>query len=294
MTHSIKISILAVLLFYAPHSPARAFAETETRSADSALVLDFADWLYAEGDIAEAEHEYLRYLFLTDTADFKAVSTLANIYRSSGNNEKLLSHSDRYLHAMTAPREIQYMAFMKGYSLFRLKQWPQLDETLAMVTTTATEIDSGAAGYNQPFAALTLALNIYRGNFKAAKTTISLLENDDTVASLKAELERYTPKRRTVAVGLSAIVPGLGKLYAGQYGDALFSFITTGVLAGLTAYSFQTDGTTSWKPWVYGVSCGIFYSANLYGSSQAALRYNNTHESRLREKADTILERYPR
>ena len=147
--------------------------------------------------------------------------------------------------------------------------------------------------------ALTLASDIYRGNLKEAKSILRAYdetkptEADDITVSLEKELSAYSPKNRAVAVGLSALIPGLGKAYAHQYGDAVFSFAATSTLIALTAFSAYSEGAGSWKPWVYGASAGIFYSANLYGSSRAAVRYNETHEKILKSKVDEILARYP-
>jgi len=277
------VSFLASLSFFPP-LPAHA--------EDTALIIDFADWLHSGGDDVSAEAEYLRYLFVTGSADARAVSALALIYRTRGDSEKLLSLSDKYLPLINDQRVAGDLSYFRGYSLLRLERWPPLDDMLNSLPVRT--------GNSNSFFALSLASNIYRGNLKEAKTIIrannenKTAEADDPLISLEKELAIYSPKNRAVAVGLSALVPGLGKAYAHQYGDAFFSFAVTSTLAALTAYTAYSEGALSWKPWVYGAGAGIFYSANLYGSAQAAARYNETHEKILKSKVDEILAQYPR
>ena len=45
------------------------FIFTPAHAEDTALILDFADWLHAGGDDVSAEAEYLRYLFVTGSPD---------------------------------------------------------------------------------------------------------------------------------------------------------------------------------------------------------------------------------
>ena len=277
------VSFLAAFSFY---------ISVPTHAEDAKLIIDFADWLHAGGDDVSAEAEYLRYLFVTGSADAHAVSALALIYRARGDSDKLLSLSAKYAPLVNDPALIDNLSFLKGYSLLKLERWQPLDDMIKSYLSRTGNSDS--------LFALSLASNIYRGNFKDAKAILRAHDEnktivaDDLLTSLERELAVYSPKKQAVAVALSAIVPGLGKAYARQYGDAVFSFAVTSSLAALTAYTVYSEGALSWKPWVYGASAGIFYSANLYGSAQAATRYNETHEKILKSKVDEILAQYPR
>jgi TM2 domain-containing membrane protein YozV len=66
---------------------------------------------------------------------------------------------------------------------------------------------------------------------------------------------------------LSAIIPGLGKIYAQRTVDGLYSLLTIG-LAGWQAYDgFHKDGLSSFKGWAFGVLGSILYIGNIYGSA---------------------------
>ena len=286
MIRSNKFRAFSLILFLSAFSFLVSFT---AHAEDSSLIIGFADWLHDSGDDVSAEVEYLRYLFITGTSDARAISTLARIYRTRGDNEKLLSLSEKYSTLVDDRSVADDLSFLRGYSLLKLQRWQNFDDLLSS--------SPNLAGNGEADFALSLAGDIYRGKMSEAKTILLAHDGnttDDLVASIKTELASYAPKNRAVAVGLSALIPGLGKAYAHQYGDAFVSFAITSTLVALTAYTAYSDGPHSWKPWVYGVSAGAFYSANLYGSSEAAVRYNETHEKSLKSKVDEILAQYPR
>ena len=96
-------------------------------------------------------------------------------------------------------------------------------------------------------------------------------------------------KSPALALGLSAIVPGTGKVYSGQWKDGLLSFFFVG-LNGWQAYRrFDEEGTGSVWGWVHaGLGTG-FYIGNLYGSHKAARRFNAATKRRLKNEAKTLV-----
>jgi TM2 domain-containing membrane protein YozV len=79
---------------------------------------------------------------------------------------------------------------------------------------------------------------------------------------------------------LSAIIPGLGKIYAQRTVDGLYSLLTIG-LAGWQAYDgFHKDGLSSFKGWAFGVLGSILYIGNIYGSAVSV----QIHNVRIRQK----------
>lgn len=81
------------------------------------------------------------------------------------------------------------------------------------------------------------------------------------------------PYKNCTAAGiLSAVVPGLGRVYAGRTGDGLFSFLfTMGSLAVSCRYHQTKDYALSAIAGTAGV---LFYSADIYGSIEAVKTYN--------------------
>ena len=71
---------------------------------------------------------------------------------------------------------------------------------------------------------------------------------------------------------LSAVVPGLGKIYSDQIGDGITSFIATGLLAFLSYDNFHANHR--FRGWLFTGLGGLFYAGNIYGSAAAAQIYN--------------------
>lgn len=80
--------------------------------------------------------------------------------------------------------------------------------------------------------------------------------------------QRYGEKAKSpwLAAAASAVVPGLGKVYAGNLGEGIATFLITGVLGAITAEHWVKDGPGDWKTIVPGALCAVFYIGNIYGS----------------------------
>lgn len=83
---------------------------------------------------------------------------------------------------------------------------------------------------------------------------------------LRATLHRQQ-KSPWLAAGMSAIVPGLGKLYAGQLGEGIASFLIVGSFMATTAENAYKEGWGNWKTILFGGLSTIFYLGNIYGSA---------------------------
>jgi hypothetical protein len=93
-------------------------------------------------------------------------------------------------------------------------------------------------------------------------------------------------KKPWLAGTMSGLVPGSGKLYTGDWKDALISMVTIG-LTGFQAYrGFSRNGITSTYGWIYaGLGTG-FYLGNIYGAVASAKRVNRRTLERLKAKID--------
>jgi tetratricopeptide (TPR) repeat protein len=92
-----------------------------------------------------------------------------------------------------------------------------------------------------------------------------------------------------LAATMSAIVPGSGKMYAGEWKDGLVVFFFTVFSAYEAAHSFQVAGQRSVMGWIYtGLAAG-FYTGNIYGSYKSANRFNARQEETVIEDAKAII-----
>ena len=64
----------------------------------------------------------------------------------------------------------------------------------------------------------------------------------------------------------SAVVPGLGKVYAGRIGEGVSAFLTVGTLGVITAEQWKKHGIGDWRTLLAGSLCTFFYIGNIYGS----------------------------
>ncbi len=79
-------------------------------------------------------------------------------------------------------------------------------------------------------------------------------------------------KSPTTAALLSAAVPGLGKIYTGEIGDGITSFITTGLLVFLSVNNFDHDH--DFRGWLFAGLATLSYGGTIYGSAASAQIYN--------------------
>ncbi len=86
--------------------------------------------------------------------------------------------------------------------------------------------------------------------------------------------EKKNPERKDelLAIALSAVIPGAGKIYTEDYSDGVVAFIFTGLFYGLAAHNFAIDRT--WEGALF-TGIGLFFHAgSVYGSATSAQIYN--------------------
>ena len=143
-------------------------------------------------------------------------------------------------------------------------------------------------GYNGPYqelkyyeiAALSL-LKDDKAGYKAAASAFTYSDYTMTEGEKlfdKVYDERYIARQKNpwLAAGLSAVVPGLGKIYAGRKDEGIAALMTVGVLAGFTAEAWVKKGPTDWRTIVFGTLGSLFYIGNIYGSYMSVGIYNDT------------------
>jgi hypothetical protein len=99
--------------------------------------------------------------------------------------------------------------------------------------------------------------------------------------------ERYYGRSKSpaLAAAASAVVPGLGKVYAGELAEGVASFVAVGSLAAITAENWVKYGVKDWKTILFGLLGATFYIGNIYGSYVSVSIHNND----LRDAQDTAI-----
>jgi hypothetical protein len=99
--------------------------------------------------------------------------------------------------------------------------------------------------------------------------------------------ERYfgRTKNPALAAAASALVPGLGKVYAGELAEGISSFLTVGSFAAITAENWAKHGLKNWKTILFGAMGAVFYIGNIYGSYISV----SIHNEELKDVQDTAI-----
>lgn len=244
--------------------------------------LQFAAYLYKSGEYRLAAAEYERVVYLQPDEPALRLQ-LVSSYRLAGEYARARQRAEG---AVAPPR--MWPGLAGAYSRVLLQQG---DLGAARRFLTATD-----SLPRQERLLLLTATEMLDLNWRRADSLLQargLPPNDLPWRNLRSLTDaglaaRY--KQPALAVGLSAVVPGLGKAYAGYWKDGLFSLIFTGVSAWQAYRGFAQNGIESPYAWLYtGLATG-FYLGNLYGSGKAAGRRNRQIRHDLRHRVEHSLQ----
>ncbi len=96
--------------------------------------------------------------------------------------------------------------------------------------------------------------------------------NAQEAVSLISGYKDLPQKSETLAAIFSAVIPGSGYIYAGHYGDGITAFLINGLWIAGAVTGIQAEYCA-----VSGVLAGVglpFYFGNIYGSANAAKKWN--------------------
>ena len=199
------------------------------------------------------------------------------------------------------------LTFLRGWTLYQLKELEQANRYLGAVPSASAFYDQAffysnavsahlgdyvsptarLEAYSGPYAELKgvqlAGLALLRDDPEAFKSAAGAFRyNDFKLEAAEHELDdifelRYDKPQKSplLAAAASALVPGLGKIYAGQLGEGVSTFLITGAMGAITAEHWIKDGPKDWKTIVPAVLTGILYIGNIYGSYMSVSIYNS-------------------
>jgi TM2 domain-containing membrane protein YozV len=220
----------------------------------------FADYLFCEGDFLRAieQYELLNNYSDNDTTDFKVMLGYLGLWLYKESNEIFegikatsIFYPDAYLltiknELITNPKLIN-SASIQSFNSFQMKS----------------------------FSKLTNISKLYEDEFNISKEDfISPFDGDERnsvsiLFDLKIEPHYKSP---ALAGVLSAIIPGSGKMYVGEWGDGLTALVVTSLFVFLAYDNFQADHTA--RAWIFTGLGTFFYAGNIYGSIASAQIFN--------------------
>jgi len=220
----------------------------------------FADHLYCEGDYLRAVEQYqsIQQSISDDTTDYKiiyAYSLTGYLQKSNELFKSISTESDLYPAA--------HLLSLKNQLLLNRK---------SILTESGVSDDSV---YLRNLNKLRIISMLYDEELSYSRERFTYtFDEDEKIPVSKLYDEKFNPPNKdAIAAGvLSAIIPGSGKMYVGEWGDGIAALITTGLLAFLAVDNFEAGHDT--RAWIFTALGGFFYIGNIYGSVAAAQIFN--------------------
>ncbi|GDX52097.1 hypothetical protein LBMAG27_11440 [Bacteroidota bacterium] len=240
----------------------------------------FANYLYESGQFKLAAEEYERWLFFqpgNDTASLQLMKSYrkGGLYLEGIAKTKLLFSGNE---KMNEPQS-------KEYSMLLLlnRNFTVVDSFLK----TETSFSSVDRDY------LLMNENLLQKKWKAAEQIYLNNSNSDLRAfapySIVFKSYKELPHRYAgLAMTMSTIIPGTGKIYSGDWKDALFSILLIGASGYQSYRGFESKGVKSAYGWIFGGFSAGLYFGNIYGSYKSAKDFNHRHENELLKKATDL------
>jgi TM2 domain-containing membrane protein YozV len=118
-------------------------------------------------------------------------------------------------------------------------------------------------------------VNLLKGNFSYFDSVVRnekfkhpmLVEEFTALKNIYVAQKSRKTKSAFLAGSLSAVIPGLGKVYVGNNAQGFASFLTCGLMAGITIENYLRLGGLHPQTILFGGLFGLFYVGNIWGSA---------------------------
>lgn len=241
----------------------------------------FGEYLYNSNQYDLAVREFERCVFLKSD-DRKSYLYLFKIYRKSNAFEKAIDSYSRF----SGNRNFGEMDTAFGSEYFKLLvQNDKYQEAGDFLKNNSCFKDNND---------LKLSTILLKKEWREAGTFKNEINSEvnKSLAEITGQGMALKKKSPVLACLLSAVIPGSGKVYAGKWKDGVISLLMTSSAAFISVKAFNKNPESIY-PWIMGTMAVVYYSGNIYGSSQAALKYNKYKEDELVGKTrDFILRDY--
>lgn len=274
----LHLSILFwLLLVLTSVSPLHAEERSILLTGDAQLKI--GDAFMAEGEYYRAVTEYKKFLILfpdsgkADYASFEIGMAYFKGEEYGAAAQSFMSMRQKYPGSGYAIQA----GYLEGFSQWKLKNYDRAQMVLEDLS------EQHPASEYAPRSLVVLCLVTLDGN----KTELSrqalkrFLDRypghpgEERVKESTVQLDRYQelPDKSQVLAGImSAILPGSGYIYAEHYGDGVTAFLINGLfIAGTVTAINQGNYAVAGIAGVIGVP---FYMGNIYGSANAAKKWN--------------------
>jgi hypothetical protein len=241
----------------------------------------YASHLFSLKQYEAAALEYKRLAMLVPKNDTVIKNILVS-YRLSANYDSGVSYYRlRYQQANDTPTHVidEY-----AKSLMLSGKYKEADSLLCVTKALDSETVKKYKFYNY---ALLGDWGIVGKEYKSGDFFLS--NNHLAWGKLLVRQQNIKYKSPGLALALSTVVPGSGKIYTGAWKDGVLSFIMIGSLAYESYTGFRAKGTNSALGWIFGGLAVGFYGGNIYGSWKSAKRYNQLKNNGIHNEAEKLV-----
>ncbi|MCJ7645994.1 tetratricopeptide repeat protein [bacterium] len=247
-------------------------------------IYKFANVLFESQEFYRAITEYRRFIeyFPDDYRINDAYVKIAESYFYGERYTEAISWSRKMLEATMQPEFLVRARILAGDSYFKLGNYKSAMENYSAVLEPG-EIDRHYLDLSHMKLGLCL---LYEENWRDASSEFAKVNANSSYfekAQLfsKNALQGSNLKRKSRSLaGVLSVIPGLGYVYTGNYQTGIASFVVNSLLIWGTYNSFSKGNKG------VGFTLGFFgfgfYSGNIYGSINSAVKYNE------RQKADFL------
>ena len=173
-------------------------------------------------------------------------------------------------HLMMVGKSSKQYLKSRFFSAYNKSYLHEFDSALYILNSIEEQANDYTALLNLERAGLALLKNDFVG-FKSNAGNFdghyyATANEEQQLKGFYERLGRQRKKSPLKAGVLSAIVPGLGKVYAGRIGEGVIGFVQVGALGLITAESYNKSGVNSGRFIVAATIFSLFYIGNIWGS----------------------------
>jgi TM2 domain-containing membrane protein YozV len=260
---SVLLFLVLQEIFFFKESSCQTDSAKEINIYSPQNILAFADFLFSQHDYLRAVTEYENYLLSSsnDTVKFKIALSFLNM-------EQYKEAENKFSELMINPKLAIPSRLEIAKSVFQRKDFPYLEsyykKNEANENSRQSEIKS-----LYYFSLLYQQINL-PDEYEFINTFPNSIRTSLKEFYLK---KKDLPHRSPIIAGvLSAIIPGAGKIYTGEYSDGITAAILTGLLTFLSYDNFNHNH--KFRGWLWSGLAAFFYAGNIYGSAASAQIYN--------------------
>ena len=241
-----------------------SFPQSDTISFHShENIKKFADYLFCEGDYLRAAEEYDKISAISDdTVNYKMMLCYSELGLFQSSNLKYNFYPNSNLTNDADKLFIKNLFLTSPDSFYKKTNFEFYP----------FRFDSISSNYIKKMASIS---HLYSSVEDKTKYQIlnPFMENEEETISTFYDLKKDPPYKSLVLAGVSsAIIPGSGKMYVGEWGDGITALLVTSLFAFLAYDNFKADHQT--RAWIFTGVGAFFYGGNIYGSIASAQIFN--------------------